>query len=106
MSSGSKDTFGRIDRRRFIQYGSVIAGSMVALPVLGGNTSNASYPADETFWFQKPLNILQTNIRDIDAKDYDANAVVKYMLDTGCNVLVINAGAIVDNFRNPLRAAV
>jgi hypothetical protein len=106
MPSRSQETFGHIHRRRFIQYGSVIAGSMVALPVLGGNTSNTSSPADETFWFQKPLNILQTNIREIDAKDYDANAVVKYMLDTGCNVLVINAGAIVDNFRNPLRAAV
>ncbi|MEO5998097.1 MAG: alpha-amylase family protein [Chitinophagaceae bacterium] len=67
-------------------------------------TANAD-DNNEIYWFQKPLNILQTNIREIDAKGYDAKAVVKYMLDTGCNTLVINAGAIVDFFQNPLPAA-
>ena len=57
------------------------------------------------FWYHKPLNILQTNIREIDAKNYNAAAVIKYMLDTGCNALVINAGAIVDFFQNPLSGA-
>jgi hypothetical protein len=61
-------------------------------------------PESEVFWYQKPLNILQTNIREIDARDYNAANVVKYMLDTGCNALVINAGGIVDFFQNPLPA--
>ncbi len=26
----------------------------------------------EVFWYQKPLNILQTNNREIDARDYNA----------------------------------
>ncbi len=58
----------------------------------------------EVFWYQKPLNILQTNIREIDARDYNAANVVKYMLDTGCNALIINAGGIMDFFQNPLPA--
>jgi hypothetical protein len=65
-----------------------------------GNT-----PGGRSFWYQKPLNILQTNIREIDAKNYNAASVIKYMKDTGCNVLIINAGAIVDFFQNPLPAA-
>ncbi|HTE27235.1 alpha-amylase family protein [Flavitalea sp.] len=69
------------------------------------DVKGAATVTDKNFWYHKPLNILQTNIREIDARDYNAAAVVKYMQDTGCNVLVINAGAIVDFFQNPLPAA-
>lgn len=95
----------KLNRRTLIQYGAVIAGGFIVSPLFSQQQKFA-LPEDGTvFWYQKPLTILQTNLREIDTKDYDANVVVKYMLDTGCNTLVINAGAIVDFFQNPLPAA-
>ena len=75
------------------------------LPLLTKGEPTTVASGGETPWYRKPLNILQTNIREIDAKNYHAGAVVRYMLDTGCNTLVINAGGIVDFFQNPLPAA-
>lgn len=51
------------------------------------------------------MRILQTVLREPDALNYDAKAVVAYMEKTGCNTLVVNGGGIVDFFQNPLPAA-
>src|SRR5688572_17945466 len=95
----------KLNRRRFIQY-SVVVGSSVVLP------SSLYHPAfahnklqKELNWYQKPLRILQTVLREPDAASYDAKAVVAYMEKTGCNTLVVNGGGIVDFFQNPLPAA-
>ena len=52
-----------------------------------------------------PLRILQTVLREPDAANYDAKAVVAYMEKTGSNTLVVNGGGIVDFFQNPLPAS-
>ncbi|MFH0758610.1 MAG: beta-galactosidase trimerization domain-containing protein [Bacteroidota bacterium] len=57
------------------------------------------------YWFNQPLRIVQTVLREVDAKNYDTAALVEYLLETHANVLVINAGGIVDFFQNPLPAA-
>jgi hypothetical protein len=95
----------QLHRRESIHDSRMIAGGLAVSP-LSGQVSSPGNIGDnaEFFWYQKPLNILQTNIREIDARGYNAGSVVKYMLDTGCNVLVINAGGIVDFFQNPLPA--
>lgn len=96
----------KLKRRNFIQYGSVLAGGLMASPLLSyaGMTLNA--PADKAlFWYKKPLRIMHTVLREIDAKGYDANAVVEYLKKDGCNALCVNAGGIVDFFQNPLPAA-
>ena len=63
-------------------------------------------PADTSkHWHEQPMRILQTVLREIDGKDYDAGSVVSYMKETHSNVLVVNAGGIVDFFDNPLPAA-
>lgn len=96
----------KFNRRNFIQTGATLAGGLMLSPLFTNVGFSRDLPFEtETYWFQKPLNILQTNIREIDAKAYDADAVITYMLDTGCNVLIINAAAIVDFFQNPLPAA-
>lgn len=56
-------------------------------------------------WFQQPLRILQTVLRETDARGYDPAAVVRYLQEAACNTLVVNAGGIVDFFQNPLPAA-
>jgi len=57
------------------------------------------------FWYQQPLRILQTVLRQPDAADYDVDSVVQYMQQVHANVLVINGGGIVDYFQNTLTLA-
>ena len=60
---------------------------------------------DRLFWYEKPLRIMHTVLREIDAKKYNANAVVDYLKKGNYNTLCVNAGGIVDFFQNPLPAA-
>jgi hypothetical protein len=92
-----------LNRREFLYSCSVLAGGALVYPARpldgGDGTTQAG------FWYQQPLRILQTVLRETDAVGYDADAVVEYMRQAGCNTLVVNAGGIVDFFRNPLPAA-
>lgn len=95
-----------LHRREFLRYSSVIAGGLTVSPLFG----QVSIPNDfqggaELFWYQKPLRIMHTVLREIDGKNYDANAVVDYLTKGGYNTLCVNAGGIVDFFQNPLPAA-
>ncbi len=89
-----------MDRRSFIRV-STLAG--VSLPAIGipfqARPSTVQAPRP---WYRRPLRILQTVLREPDAKDYNAKEVVDYMLKAACNTLVVNAGGIVDFFQNPL----
>lgn len=70
-----------------------------------GNASVKFVPDQKIYWYNKPLRILQTVLREPDASNYDAKNVVEYMKKSECNTLVVNAGGIVDFFQNPLPAA-
>ncbi|MEQ8684934.1 MAG: beta-galactosidase trimerization domain-containing protein [Imperialibacter sp.] len=98
-----------INRRNFLQQGAIITGGVALTPLVGYSTpksvSAKSALADEPTWYQKPLRMLQTVLREPDATNYNAQAVVDYMLKTDCNTLVVNAGGIIDFFQNPLPAA-
>lgn len=97
---------GKLARRHFIQYGGVMAGGLMLSPLIGsGNVMATGAVAEELYWYQKPLRIMHTVLREIDAKDYDAAAVVAYLKKGAYNTLCVNAGGIVDFFRNPLPAA-
>jgi hypothetical protein len=56
-------------------------------------------------WYNRPLRILQTVLREIDAVDYDIGGVISYMTEARCNALVINGGGIFDFFQNTLPMA-
>jgi hypothetical protein len=56
-------------------------------------------------WYQEPLRILQTVLRQPDAASYDVDSLVDYMKTVHANVLVINGGGIVDFFQNTLPMA-
>ena len=102
------ESFGKnkINRRNFIQLSSGVAGGMVLLPLFEKKGMTIpDNPGKDLLWYQKPLLIMHTVLREIDARNYDADAVVKYLKKTSCNTLVVNAGGIVDFFQNPLPAA-
>lgn len=97
--------FTKIDRRSFLQYSAVIGGSSVFSPLFARAALLKGTEARKSFWYNQPLRILQTVLREPDASRYDAKAVVAYMEKSACNTLVVNAGGIVDFFQNPLPAA-
>lgn len=95
-----------ISRREFIAYGTAIGGAITVSPAVSQDSpGRINVPEASGCWFNKPLRILQTVLREPDARDYDAWSVVDYMVKSGCNTLVVNGGGIVDFFRNPLPAA-
>jgi type 1 glutamine amidotransferase len=97
----------KINRRNFIQSSATLAGGMMLVPFYSRAFPNQAAPQAEpkALWYERPLRILQTVLRETDAKNYDAGAVVQYMQKASCNTLVVNAGGIVDFFQNPLPAA-
>lgn len=109
MSIDSENNFlsgGKLARRSFLQYSSVVAGGMMLSPLLVRTEIISNNPDEKALlWYQKPLRIMHTVLREIDARKYDANAVVNYLEKGGYNTLCVNAGGIVDFFQNTLPAA-
>jgi hypothetical protein len=54
----------------------------------------------QKYWYQKQLRMLQTVLREPDIINYDAKAVVEYMKKSRSNVIIVNAGGIIDFFHN------
>jgi hypothetical protein len=54
----------------------------------------------QKFWYQKQLRMLQTVLREPDIINYDAKAVAEYMKKSNANVLIVNAGGIIDFFHH------
>ncbi|HTE23624.1 alpha-amylase family protein [Flavitalea sp.] len=97
---------GNLPRRSFIQYSSVVAGGFMLTPFFSKAATISDKAAEgPLLWYQQPLRIMHTVLREIDAKNYDAKAVIDYMKKGGYNTLCVNAGGIVDFFQNPLPAA-
>jgi len=95
-----------MNRRRFLQCSAVVGGGVIVSPLLRrAGDAPAGVPDSLLPWYRLPLCILQTVLRETDARNYDAAAVVSYMKKTGYNTLIVNAGGIVDFFQNPLPAA-
>lgn len=100
----SPENSDKLNRRNFIQSGAVMAGGLLLSPLIGHADITMS-SEKLLYWYQRPLRIMHTVLREIDAKNYDAAAVVRYLKKGAYNTLCVNAGGIVDFFQNPLPAA-
>jgi len=58
-----------------------------------------------SFWYHKPMRILQTVMRQPDAAQYNVDSLVNYMNSVHANTLVVNGGGVVDFFQNSLPMA-
>ncbi|MGD0745609.1 MAG: alpha-amylase family protein [Verrucomicrobiota bacterium] len=95
-----------MNRRHFLRCSAVFGGGVMLSPLLlHASDAPAAAPAASLPWYRQPLCILQTVLRETDARNYDVAAVVGYIKKTGYNTLIVNAGGIVDFFQNPLPAA-
>ena len=98
--------FSNVTRRNFLEFSAVIASRLFASTILIDGSVAPVIGFDKgLFWYQKPLRIMHTVLRESDATDYDARVVVDYIKKIGGNALFVNAGGIVDFFQNPLPAA-
>ena len=98
----------KMDRRNFIQSSAVLTGGFTFSPMIikAEEIISTQLNVDDTlYWYQKPLRIMHTVLREIDAKAYNADAVIDYLKKGSYNSLCVNAGGIVDFFQNPLPGA-
>lgn len=95
----------KLNRRNFLECGSILTGGMMLAPYFGNAAIVWNKPSTaESHWYHKPVRIMHTVLREIDARNYDADAVVRYLRKGAYNTLCVNAGGIVDFFQNPLPA--
>ncbi len=59
----------------------------------------------EKQWFQKPLRMVQSVLREPDIRNYDAQNVVAYLRRVGANCMVVNGGGVIDYFPNKTHLA-
>ncbi|MDC0584803.1 hypothetical protein OAO55_03635, partial [Bacteroidales bacterium] len=56
----------------------------------------------EKWWMDEPYRLIQTNLREIDAIDFDIDVYVESLIDIGANAVLINVGGIVANYYTDL----
>ncbi|HEX6926721.1 MAG TPA: alpha-amylase family protein [Longimicrobiaceae bacterium] len=71
------------------------ASAPVAGPAPRTGIDPGSY--DESWWNRRPLRLVQTNLREIDAR-MDLDAYVRWMVDHSVNLVLLNVGGIVANY--------
>ncbi|MDB4582678.1 beta-galactosidase trimerization domain-containing protein [Draconibacterium sp.] len=60
--------------------------------------SLAQVQPKEEWWLEEPYRLIQTNLREIDAIDFDVDIYIKSLKDIGANTVLINVGGIVANY--------
>jgi len=71
------------------------------LMILSFVTSGQVQPRP-AWWLDEPYRLVQTNLREIDAIDFDTDVYVKSIKDIGANAVLINVGGIVANYYTEL----
>ena len=66
------------------------------------NPSTAQVEPLEEWWLKEPYRLVQTNLREIDAIDFDIDVYVNSIKEMGANTVLINVGGIVANYYTEL----
>ena len=62
----------------------------------------AHISAVDPWWLDEPVRLIQTNLREIDARDFDVEVYVEEALVHSANTVLINVGGIVANYPTDL----
>lgn len=68
------------------------------LLVLFSLSTLAQVQPKEEWWLDEPFRLIQTNLREIDAIDFDIDVYIQSLKDIGANCVLINVGGIVANY--------
>lgn len=55
------------------------------------------------WWLDRPVRLIQTNLREIDAIDFDTDRYCRDIEASGANAVLINVGGIVANYPSKLK---
>lgn len=64
--------------------------------------SQAQVKPRDHWWLHEPYRLIQTNLREIDAIDFDIDVYVSSLREMGANTVLINVGGIVCNYYTDL----
>ncbi len=81
---------------------SLIKNLLVLLFLVIVNQVVAQVQPKEQWWLEEPFRLIQTNLREIDAIDFDLDVYVNSIKETGANIVLINVGGIVANYYTDL----
>ena len=73
-----------------------------ALLVLGTLLLAGAASAQQKWWLEKPVRLIQTNLREIDARDFDVEIYASKAKEFSANTVLINVGGIVANYPTEL----
>lgn len=69
----------------------------IALALQAATAFTQVEPRSE-WWLHEPFRLIQTNLREIDAIDFDINVYLASLKEIGANTVLINVGGIVANY--------
>jgi len=84
--------------RRFL----VLSAALAALLPGGASAAGPQASDEEPWWLAEPVRLIQTNLREIDALDFDVEVYVAKAKEFGANTMLINVGGIVANYPTEL----
>ncbi len=70
--------------------------------ILQAMSASAQVVSKVEWWLDEPFRLIQTNLREIDAIDFDMDVYVQSLHDMGANTVLINVGGIVGNYYTDL----
>ena len=81
---------------RFNKYLNLLILSFLTISTL------AQIQPKEEWWLEEPYRLIQTNLREIDAIDFNVDVYINSLKDIGANTVLINVGGIVANYYTDL----
>jgi hypothetical protein len=75
---------------------------LAALLVFSCQIGLSTIKPKKEWWLTEPYRLIQTNLREIDAIDFDIDVYVHSLKDIGANTVLINVGGIVANYYTDL----
>lgn len=75
---------------------------IIQLFLLMSAVASAQVEPREEWWLHEPFRLVQTNLREIDAIDFDVDVYVESIKTMGANTVLINVGGIVANYYTDL----
>ena len=79
---------------------------IVRVPIVLALAALSAHPlaqaAEQEWWLDGSMRLIQTNLREIDARDFDVDVYAAKIKEFGANTVLINAGGIVANYPTEL----
>lgn len=70
---------------------------LIAILIINAKANSQVVPKNK-WWMDEPWRLIQTNLRETDAIDFDVDVYVNSLVDMGASAVLINVGGIVANY--------